>query len=219
VLNRRIVVGRNPLAVTAGTALFGLSLFIPAAGVEIATRARRPSGGPRSRPPSTLRWARRSRPTCSTASPCPRLPAGRVAVWGKPGAGGPASSPPPSHSVSRSPGSTSPAACWSSPGSGWATGALARRHRGDSPRSPRAAPRPAHPPHGTGDIVAFILSVGADDTRRQVGTLCPREVSFTYEEMVGWERVLGGPRRSVPRSRCCWRCRSSWWPSRSPGPI
>ena len=82
VLNRRIVVGRNPLAVTAGTAMFGLVLFIPAAGVELATTDQVAVGwGPVA---TTVYLA--LGPSLSAyllyGFALSRLPAGRVAVWG-----------------------------------------------------------------------------------------------------------------------------------------
>ena len=82
VLSRRIVVGRNPLAVTAGTALFGLALFIPAAAVELQVVDQ-----------AAPSWVAVATTVYLALGPSlsayllygfalSRLPAGRVAVWG-----------------------------------------------------------------------------------------------------------------------------------------
>lgn len=82
VMNRRVVVGRNPLAVTAGTAIFGLLLFLPAAGIEIATADQAAVGW--STVATTVYLA--LGPSLSAyllyGFALSRLPAGRVAVWG-----------------------------------------------------------------------------------------------------------------------------------------
>lgn len=82
VLNRCVVVGRNPLAVTAGTALFGLAVFIPAGTIEL-WRLGRPEFG----------WGAGAATVYLALGPSlaayvlygqalSRLPAGQVAVWG-----------------------------------------------------------------------------------------------------------------------------------------
>lgn len=82
VLNRRIVARQDPLAVTAGIALFGLAVFVPAAGVELSSQ-----GIP------TFGWGTVAATVYLALGPSlaayllygqalSRLPAGQVAVWG-----------------------------------------------------------------------------------------------------------------------------------------
>jgi len=82
VLNRRIVVGRNPLAVTAGTAIFGLALFIPAAGVEVLTTEQAAVGWEAVATTVYLALGPSLAAYLLYGFALSRLPAGRVAVWG-----------------------------------------------------------------------------------------------------------------------------------------
>jgi len=82
VLNRRIVVGRNPLAVTAGTAIFGLALFIPAAGVEVLTTDQAGVGWQAVATTVYLALGPSLSAYLLYGFALSRMPAGRVAVWG-----------------------------------------------------------------------------------------------------------------------------------------